>query len=511
MATTTSPLDRKGRSAQARRRFVTIRCGLRVDQGMLSPTQVGSIDPDLRKEARRVALQSRSPQRPDDLVVEVEEAGAEAVAGAVARAAAATGRWAAASALERSAALAAAADALAGAAGEVTGLVVREVGKPVVEAGAEVARGVGILRYYAQQALDPDGETYPGPGPAALLLARRRPRGVAGLITPWNFPVAIPLWKAAPALAFGNAVVLKPSPDATAVALRLAELLAPVLPGDLLQVVPGGAATGTALVERADCVSFTGSVAVGRRVAVAATERGIPSQAEMGGLNASIVLPDADPERAAATVAGAAMGYAGQKCTATSRAIVVGDPGPFTEALVEATRGLAVGDPAEEGTVVGPVITEQARRRVLEAAAEAAAGGGRLLAGGRGGDGDGWFVAPTLVDGVPPEARLAQEEVFGPIAVVLPVADEDEAVAVANGVRYGLVASVFTRDLDRALGLAARLDTGMIRVNAPTSGVDYLAPFGGEKDSSFGPREQGKAAREFYTSTRTVTILPQGG
>ena len=458
-----------------------------------------------------MALESRSPQRPDDLVVKVEAAGAEAVAGVVERARGAAARWAAAPALERSAALVVAADALAGAAGEVTGLVVREVGKPVTEAGAEVARGVGILRYYAQQALDPDGETYPGPSPAGLLLARRRPRGVVGLITPWNFPVAIPLWKAAPALAFGNAVVLKPSPESTAVALRLAELLAPALPDGLLQVVPGGAETGTAMLERVDCISFTGSVAVGRRVAVAATERGIPSQAEMGGLNASIVLPDADPRRAAAVVAGAAMGYAGQKCTATSRAIVVGDPAPFTEALVAAVQDLAVGDPAAASTVIGPVITEPARDKVVAAAEEAAAAGGRLLTGGTLGEGGGWFVAPTLVDRLAPDARLAQEEVFGPIAVVLAVADEDEAVRVANGVRYGLVGSVFTGDLDRALGLAARLDTGMIRVNAPTSGVDYLAPFGGEKDSSYGPREQGKAARDLYTSTRTITVLPQRG
>jgi aldehyde dehydrogenase (NAD+) len=396
-------------------------------------------------------LQSRSPQRPDDLLLEVEETSAGGVAGAVRRSRAAGAAWAAAPALERSTALVAAADALAGAAGDVTDLMVREVGKPVTEAAAEVARGVGILRYYAQQVLDPDGETYPGPGPAALLLARRRPRGVAGLITPWNFPVAIPLWKTAPALAFGNGVVLKAASEATALALRLQELLSPTLPDGLFQVVPGGAATGTALIEQADCVSFTGSVEVGRQVAIAASTRGIPCQAEMGGLNASIVLPDANLERAAATIAGAAMGYAGQKCTATSRAIVVGDPGPFTQALVAAVERLPVGDPADKGTVVGP------------------------------------------------------------IAVVLPVADEDEAVAVANGVRYGLVTSVFTRDLDRALAVAARLDTGMIRVNAPTSGVDFHAPFGGEKDSSFGPREQGKVAREFYTSTRTITILPEGG
>jgi aldehyde dehydrogenase (NAD+) len=461
-------------------------------------------------EARQLALQSRSPQRPDDLVVEVEEADAAAVERAVGLARKAAGRWAAASALERSGALVAAGDALAAAAGELTALMVREVGKPVTEAGAEVARAVAILRYYAQQALDPDGETYPGASPASLLLSRRRPRGVAGLITPWNFPVAIPLWKAAPALAFGNAVVLKPSPEATALALRLAELLAPALPDGLFQVVPGGAETGSAILNRVDCMSFTGSVPVGRQVAVAATARGIPSQAEMGGLNASIVLADADARRAATVIAGAAMGYAGQKCTATSRAIVVGDPAPFTEALVAAVEGLAVGDPADEGTVVGPVITDQARRRVVEAAEQAVAAGGRLLTGGKAPDGAGWFVPPTLVAGLEPDARLAQEEVFGPIAVVLAVADEEEAVRVANGVRYGLVASVFTRDLDRALRLTERLDTGLIRVNAPTSGVDFLAPFGGEKDSSYGPREQGKAARDLYTSTRTITINPMG-
>ncbi len=207
-----------------------------------------------------MALQSRSPQRPDDLLVEVEEADTAAVDQAIELAREGARGWAASSALQRSAALVAAADALAGATAELTSLMVREVGKPLTEASAEVSRAVGILRYYAQQALDPDGETYPGPLPAALLLSRRRPRGVAGLITPWNFPIAIPLWKAAPALAFGNAVVLKPSPDATALALRLAELLAPTLPDHLFQVMPGGAATGKAVLERVDCMSFTGSV-----------------------------------------------------------------------------------------------------------------------------------------------------------------------------------------------------------------------------------------------------------
>jgi aldehyde dehydrogenase (NAD+) len=388
------------------------------------------------------------------------------------------------------------------------------VGKPVGEARGEVARTVAILRYYAQQVLDPDGATYPSPDGRSLLCHRHRPHGVAGLITPWNFPIAIPTWKAAPALAYGNAVVLKPAPESPGVALALAERVAPHLPEGALEVVTGGTAAGEAVVGLADVVSFTGSVAAGRAVVERATTRGIPVQAEMGGQNASVVLPDADPARVATTVAAAAMGYAGQKCTATSRVIVVGDPRPVTDALVAAVDALGVGDPARADTVVGPVITAQARDQVLAATAEAADHGGRLLTGGNGlpgADDGGWFVPPTLVSGLPPEDALAQEEVFGPFSLVLPAGDVEEALRITNGVPYGLVTSIFTGDLDRALDLVERVDTGLVKVNAPTSGVDFYAPFGGEKASSYGPREQGKAARDLYTWTQTVTLGPARG
>jgi alpha-ketoglutaric semialdehyde dehydrogenase len=457
-----------------------------------------------------MTIVSRSPQDTSDVVVEAPAADAEAVAEAFGRARGAQREWAG-SALARADALSAAADALQAEADDVVALMVREVGKPLTEAKQEHARGVRILRYHAQAALDPDGETYPTAPPAdprTLVMGRRRPRGVAGLITPWNFPVAIPLWKAAPALAYGNAVVLKPASDAIACAMRLAEIFAPLLPEHVFQVVTGPGDAGRAVVDHADVVSFTGSTAVGLGVARQAAARGIPAQCEMGGLNASIVLADADLEKSAKVIAAAAMGYAGQKCTATSRVIAVGDDGAVTDALVAAVEGLKTGDPADADTVVGPVINPPARDDVVAAAQAVPGDGGRVVTGGTALDGPGLFVTPTVVAGQSPEARLAQEEVFGPIVTVLRAETPEQAVAISNGVPYGLVTSVFTRDLESALTVVGGLDTGMIRINQPTSGVDFHAPFGGEKQSSFGPREQGKAARELYTSTHTITIGP---
>jgi len=457
-------------------------------------------------------IESRSPQDQSDVVVSAPAADREAVAGAFKRARAAFPEWSR-SALARADALAAAADGLAAAKDDVVDLMVREVGKPLTESVMEHGRAVRILRYQAQAAMDPDGDTYPTAPPAdmrTLLMSRRRPRGVAGLITPWNFPFAIPLWKAAPALAYGNTVVLKPASDAIGCGLRLQEILGEYLPEGVFNVVTGPGAAGQAIVEMADVVSFTGSTAVGLGVAAGATARGIPSQAEMGGLNASIVLPDADVASAAKVIAGAAMGYAGQKCTATGRVIVLGDPAEFTDALAAAVDRLPVGDPADGNTIVGPVINPPARDDLVSAAQEAAGDGGRVVTGGSALDGPGLFFSPTVVDGQEPTARLAQEEVFGPIVTVLRANSAEQAVEISNSVAFGLVTSVFTRDLDAALTVVDGLETGMIRVNMPTSGVDFHAPFGGEKQSSFGPREQGKAARELYTTTHTITIGPAG-
>lgn len=450
---------------------------------------------------------SYSPQQPKDLVIEVPESSADDVARAFQSARNAQREWGSEPAAGRAGALAAAAEAVAAASDELTDLVIREVGKPLTEARGEVARSVAILRYYAQQVFDPVGTVHE-PSAQGLLFTRRRPRGAAGLITPWNFPLAIPLWKAAPALAFGNTVVLKPAPESTACALRLAELVGSPLPHGALQVVPGGAEAGRAVVVHADVVSFTGSITAGRAVTAAATERGVPVQAEMGGQSPAVVLPDADLQAAAAHIANAAMGFAGQKCTATKRVVVVGEAEPFRQLFVSAVESMVVGDPGDADTTVGPVINEAARDRVTSVSADATSSGGRVLAGGRTGDRGGWFVTPTVVEAVPAGHTLACEEVFGPICLLQTADNLDEAISLANAVPHGLVAGLYTRDLASVLQATDRLEAGLLKVNAPTSGVDFYLPFGGEKASSFGPREQGKAAQDFYTSLHTVTVAP---
>jgi aldehyde dehydrogenase (NAD+) len=458
-----------------------------------------------------VQISSTNPADPADVIGVFAPGGGIDVDRAVAAAAAVVSGWAAAPGQARADALARAAARVEARAGELADLVCREVGKPIVEARGEVARTAAILRYHAQAALDPDGETYSPADGRSLLMARRRPRGVVGLITPWNFPLAIPAWKLAPALAYGNACVWKPSPLSPACAEALLGCLSPELPDGTVQVVQGGADAGVALAGHSGlgAISFTGSAAAGASVARQAADRGAAAQCEMGGQNASIVLADADVGRAAATIARAAMGYAGQKCTATSRVIAErGIASDLRDALVAEVGGLVVQHPADEACEVGPLITADARAAAAAAVERGVAGGGRLLTGGTELAGGGHYLAPALVDVADPEAELAQEEVFGPVAAVLEARDPRHAVELTNGVRYGLSTSIFTRDLDRVLDLAGGLDTGLVRVNQPTSGVDLHAPFGGEKASGLGPREQGKAARDFYTSLRTILVSP---
>ena len=455
-------------------------------------------------------VRSFSPQAPEELLGEFPSAGGEGVIAAVEASRVASREWQALGAASRAAALMGAARSLAERREEAVELVVREVGKPLAEARGEVTRAISILEYYAESSFSSVGELHP-PSLSGLLYTERRPWGVAGLITPWNFPLAIPLWKAAPALASGNGVVLKPSPLAAACAEFLGEILGPQLPAGLLAVAQGEVEEGRALLGAADVISFTGSAAVGRGIAVAAAERAVPVQCEMGGQNAAIVLPDADLGRTAAMVAGAAMGYAGQKCTATRRVIVIGPGEAFLEAFAAAVEELAPGPPAEASTVVGPLISAAALASVEGAIEQARREGGSLLAGGGTIAREGWYASPTLIAGLEASHQLAQTETFGPLSLVLSAGDLAEAIAIANAVPFGLVTSIHGRDIDQLLAGVAGCDTGLVKVNAPTTGVDFYAPFGGEKGSSYGPREQGMAALDFYASTRTITIAPHGG
>jgi acyl-CoA reductase-like NAD-dependent aldehyde dehydrogenase len=450
-------------------------------------------------------VKSLNPDQPSDVVIEFESASEGDVMAAVQRAKESFRGWSQESALVRGKTLHHMADRLMQRSDDLVPLVVREVGKPVAEARGEVARAVAILRYFAQMILGPDGETYPSADGRSLLWSRRFPVGVAGLVTPWNFPVAIPIWKLAPAIGYGNTVVLKPASAGSAIALLLHEVISEELPSGTFELLLGNFETGDALVGHPDvsAVSFTGSVAVGNRVAQKAAARGARFQCEMGGKNASIVLADADLKSAVATIVQASMGYAGQKCTATSRIIVEESVYEKTrELLVEAIGDLSVLDPSEENCSVGPVIDASARNEALRVIKESS---GRILIGGNGLESTGFYVAPTLVE-VDSTDLLAQEEVFAPVAALISARDAAESVQIANAVQYGLVASVFTSKLSTAVDFLSQLEVGMVRVNAPTSGVDFHTPFGGSKASSVGPREQGLAARDLYTESRTIQI-----
>jgi aldehyde dehydrogenase (NAD+) len=383
-----------------------------------------------------------------------------------------------------------------------------EVGKPIGDARAEVKQAVAILRYYAQMILAPDGATYPASHPKDWLMTRRHPLEVCALIMPWNFPVAIPVRKVAPALGFGNAVVSKPAPASTVIAGTLAMIVARHLPQGVFQVVPGDTETGELLVRHSEVagVSPTGSIRVGRIVARQAVSRGAKVQCEMGGQNPSVVLAGADLDRAAKTIAYAAMDYAGQKCTATSRVIaedVVYEE--LRDRLIAAVERLEVVDPEKETCEVGPMIDEGSRASALKALERS---GGSILTGGEPLDRDGFYLEPTLVEVEDPTNPFTQEEILAPVAALLKAGSAEEAMEIANGVRQGLVAAVYTNDLDRAMEFANCLETGLVRVNSATVSADCHVHFGGAKDSGLRHKEQGLAARDFYTETRAILISP---
>ena len=458
---------------------------------------------------------STNPADVNEVVGEFQASDANDAARAVESASAAAAVWSTMSPLARGGFLTAAAEYLGNHAERYAQAITKECGKAIVEARGEVGRAVALLQYYGVEGSNPVGQVVPSVDPSILLYTRRVPIGVVTLITPWNFPLAIPIWKMAPAMVYGNTIVLKPASPTPLLGVMIAEMWEAVdLPAGVFNLVTGsGGAVGDALVESegVSAVSFTGSTSVGMNIASTAARRGVKYQLEMGGKNPVIVLPDADLEQAAQVTVDGAMKYSGQKCTATSRAIVVGDViEDFTDLVVDKVKALKIGPGAEADSVVVPVIDDQSRENIVSAVARGVQDGANVLAGGDVPSADqyanGHYIEPTVLSKVSPNDFVACEEIFGPVLGIIPAADADEAIDVANDVRYGLSAGIFTRNLNAALTFADRIEAGIVKVNGETAGVEPQVPFGGMKQSSSGSREQGKAAIEFFTETKTIYV-----
>jgi aldehyde dehydrogenase (NAD+) len=400
---------------------------------------------------------------------------------------------------------------------EIAETMTREMGKTFGEARGETARGIAILKYYAGEGIRKIGDVIPASDGEALMFTARVPLGVVGIIAPWNFPVAIPIWKIAPALIYGNTVVFKPAQETAVTAAKLMECFEEAgLPAGVVNMVCGsGSVVGQALAEHplVDGISFTGSNAVGKQVGQICLARGAKYQLEMGGKNPIIVAADADLDLAVEATVSGGLRSTGQKCTATSRVIVVKDVyEEFREKLLARIRTLRVGDGMNEDTWLGPCASEKQLETVLGYIEKGIREGARLVMGGGRPDekelSDGYFVQPTVFEDVTREMAIFREEIFGPVLALIKVDSFEEAIRVANDNEYGLSASVYTRNIGNMLQFIQEIEAGMVRVNAETAGVELQAPFGGMKQSSSHSREQGQAAIEFYTSTKTVYVKP---
>lgn len=396
---------------------------------------------------------------------------------------------------------------------ELGRLLSQEEGKTLPEGIGEVARAGQVFKFFAGETLRLQGEILASVRPGVSVEVTREPIGVVGIITPWNFPIAIPAWKIAPALAYGNTVVFKPAELTPGCGWALAEIISRSgIPEGVFNLVMGqGSIVGQALIEdsRVDAVSFTGSVATGRRVAKACSERGAKYQLEMGGKNPLIILADADLDNAVECAVNGAYYSTGQRCTASSRLIVedsVHDK--FVDRLTARIEGLTVDHALKAGTQIGPVVDDRQLQQNLRYIKIGLAEGARLVSGGEvlSRDTPGFYMSPTLFADTRNDMQINREEIFGPVAMTIRARDIDEAIAIANQTEFGLSAGICTQSLAAASQFKRRIQAGMAMVNLPTAGVDYHVPFGGTKASSFGSREQGRYASEFYTTVKTAYL-----
>lgn len=456
-----------------------------------------------------------NPANTDETVGLFQSSNPDDVNDACAAAAAAQKSWSELPATRRGEFLFKAAELLESRLSQLGEEMTREEGKTLPEAIGEVKRAINIFRYFGGEGSRQFTYQVPSERDNVVCYTIRKPLGTVALITPWNFPSAIPAWKIAPALISGNTVVIKPASLAPLSSYRLVEALheAGVPPGAINYVTGSGGLVGDALTSHPaiKAVSFTGSTSVGNALYAKVSPRKIRVQLEMGGKNPTIVLDDADLDYAADTLINGAFFSTGQKCTACSRAIIERSIYELLkQKLIEKTSKLKVGNGLESGVQIGPAVDEDQLKTDLEYIDIATKEGAELLCGGKrlsGGTYDkGYFVEPTIFSGITSEMRIAQEEVFGPVLALMVADNFEEALRLANDVRFGLSASIISKDLTRVHKFINGIEAGLITVNLPTAGVEYQLPFGGTKESSFGMREQGPQALDFYSETRTVYL-----
>lgn len=481
---------------------------------LMSDTYSNYVDGDWISAETGDTFENRNPADPSDMIGSFQQSGTEDAERAVNAAASAADEWASTPGPTRGTILQETAQLLAARKGELTDTLVREEGKARPEAAGEVQRAIDIFAYYGAKASDIGGVVKSSSSRDTTLYTQHEPVGVAGLITPWNYPIAIPAWKIAPALAAGTTVVFKPASLAPNVARKLIECLDEAgLPDGVLNFVTGpGRSVGKTFSthEAVDAVSFTGSSAVGDTVGSQASETGKRIQLEMGGKNPVVVMPSSDIDEAADIAAAGAFGVTGQACTATSRAIVHEDVyDEFIEGVVEAAEAINVG-PGLGGGEMGPHVSRSELDGTLEYVDVGINEGAVLETGGNEADStdsDGFFIEPTVFSAVEPDMRIAQEEIFGPVLSVISVSSYEEAVSVSNGIPYGLSASIVTQDLTEAHTFIEDSESGVVKVNEKTTGLELHVPFGGMKDSSSETyREQGDAGLDFYTISKTVYL-----
>ncbi len=468
-----------------------------------------------REGASGQAFENRNPANTDELVGLFPLSSADDVAQAVGAARDALPAWRRMPAPKRAEMLFAAAEKLVRRKEELARDMTREMGKILAETRGDVQEAIDMTYYMAGEGRRLFGQTTPSELRNKFAMSVREPRGVCAMITPWNFPMAIPSWKIMPALVCGNTVVIKPAEDTPLATYNLAQVLTEAgVPPGVLNVVNGtGPEAGAALLGNDDvnAVSFTGSTEVGRIVSEACAPRFLPCHLEMGGKNVLIVMEDANLDLAVEGAVWGGFGTTGQRCTAASRVVVHKHLyKEFLEKFVARVKALRVGDGMDPATQMGPLINEAQLATVMDYVEIGKAEGAHLLTGGNrlaeGNYARGWFHEPTVFGDCQPKMRIAQEEIFGPVVAVMAADNFENALEIANGVRYGLSASIYTRDVNRAFSALHELETGIVYVNAPTIGAEIHLPFGGTKNTGNGHREAGTAALDFYSEWKTLYV-----